>query len=311
MDALNTLYVAFTRAKYNLYIWGKTKSGTAGELIYKTLKNDENDTDETCFTYEKGQTPSNSPSKGRTLSSTESTEESLPIEGEGGRGSVNRLRLEHSEKDAVDVKIVTRNPTLYFLQSNQAEDYLKQMQTPSDSPSMGRTERSLPLEGEVGRGSLSQREIGKRMHEVLSRVNDVSQLEEVLMQAREEGLIDEGKDWNTITNRIKKGFQNPLVGSWFNSENTIYNECGIASINEKDGLPCVLRPDRVVMRDNNITVIDYKFGHPSKLYEEQVEAYMNCLRKMYPKHNVQGYIWYIMGEGPVPVKSLKVKKLKG
>ena len=280
VDALNTLYVAFTRAKYNLYIWGKTKSGTAGELIYKTLKNDENDTDETCFTCEEGQPV------------TELKKE---------KKGTNRLRLEHSEKDAVDVKVVTRNPTLYFLQSNQAEDYLKQMQTPSDSPSMGRTERSLPLEGEVGRGSLSQREIGKRMHEVLSRVNDVIQLEEVLMQAREEGLIDEGKDWNIITNRIKKGFQNPLVSSWFNSENTVYNECGIASINEKDGLPCVLRPDRVVMRDNNITVIDYKFGYPSKLYEEQVEAYMNCLRKMYPQHDVQGYIWYIMGKGPVPV----------
>jgi len=136
----------------------------------------------------------------------------------------------------------------------------------------------------------------------LSRVNDVSQLEEVFMQAREEGLIDEGKDWNTITNRIKEGFQNPLVSSWFNSENTVYNECGIASIDAKTGLPCILRPDRVIMTKECITVVDYKFGHPSRHYYDQVREYMNLMRRMYPDHKVQGYIWYIMGKGVVPVK---------
>ena len=150
---------------------------------------------------------------------------------------------------------------------------------------------------------LSQREIGKRMHEVLSRVNDVSQLEEVFMQAREEGLIDEGKDWNTITNRIKEGFQNPLVASWFCAENTVYNECGIASIDAKTGLPCILRPDRVIMTKEGITVVDYKFGHPSRHYYDQVREYMNLMRRMYPDHKVQGYIWYILGKGVVPVHS--------
>ena len=281
VDALNTLYVAFTRAEYNLYIWGKTKSGTAGELIYKTLKNDENDTDEACFTYEEGEPV------------TELKKEK--------KKETHRLRIEHDEKDAVDVKVVTRNPTLYFLQSNQAEDYLEQMKPPSISP-QGRSINPLPLGG-GWEGALSQRETGKRMHEVLSRINDVSQLEEVLMQAREEGLIDDGKDWNTITNRIREGFQNPLVRSWFNSENTVYNECGIASINKKDGLPCVLRPDRVVMNGNSITVIDYKFGHPNRHYYEQVKDYMNLMKQMYPDYEVKGFLWYIMGKGAVPVHS--------
>ena len=292
VDALNTLYVAFTRAKCNLYVWGKVKPAdkikgvsTASELIYLSLPH-ENDRED-FFEYEEGepQTPSNSPSKGRTLSSTESTEESLPIEGEVGRGSANRLRLEHSEKDAVDVKVVTRNPMLYFLQSNQAKDYLEQ------------------LSGEDGGGPhLSQREIGKRMHEVLCRINDVGQLDEVLNEARKEGLIGEEKDWETIVARIKDGFRNPLVASWFKAENTVYNECGIASIDDKTGLPCVLRPDRVVMKDNIITVIDYKFGHPSGTYYNQVKAYMSLMHKMYPDHEVKGYLWYIMGKGPVMVK---------
>jgi len=293
VDALNTLYVAFTRAECNLYIWGKTKPyekfidkdktiknvTTAAELIYRALRNEENDTDEECFVYEMGRpkTPSNSPVRGRTQDETES----LPSRG-GLEGASNRLAIEHRMEDAVDVKVITRDPRLYFLQSNQAQEYLESL---SDSPS---------------KGSLSQREIGKRMHEVLSRIEDVSQLDEVLLKAREDDIIGEGEEWEAITNRIREGFRNPLIASWFKAGNIVYNECSIASTN-KAGQPDVLRPDRVVMNGNSITVIDYKFGHPSRHYYEQVKDYMNLMKQMYPDYEVKGYLWYIMGKGAVKV----------
>ena len=140
------------------------------------------------------------------------------------------------------------------------------------------------------------------MHEVLSRIDDACQREEVLGQAKAEGLIGEGEDWEAITSRIAESFQNPLIASWFQSENTVYNECAIASIDKDKDMPCVLRPDRVVMNGSNITVIDYKFGHPNRHYYDQVKEYMNLMKQMYPTHNVQGYIWYIMGKGPIKVK---------
>ena len=270
VDALNTIYVAFTRAKANLFVWGKTEKNTIGELIYNSLKNDNNDTDADCFTYEVGST----------LTEKEKEDE-----------KENRLALEHRMKDAVEVKVITRNPMLYFLQSNQSQDYLQQQLTTDD----GQQTTDIKL---------SQREVGKRMHEVLSRISDVNQLEEVLAQARQEGLIGEGDDWEAITKRIKEGFQEPLVASWFKSDNTIYNECSIASIDKETGLPSILRPDRVVMKDNLITVIDYKFGHPSRHYYNQVKDYMSLMARMYPEHEVKGYIWYIMGKGSVPVKNI-------
>lgn len=144
-------------------------------------------------------------------------------------------------------------------------------------------------------GALSQRELGKRMHEVLSRIDDVSQFDDVLREARQEGIIGEGKEWDDIIRHVAEGFRNPLVASWFQPQNIIYNECSIASKDERSGQPCVHRPDRVVMGDNCITVIDYKFGHASSLYHEQVRTYMMLLQQMYPEHEVQGYIWYIMG----------------
>ncbi len=269
VDALNTLYVAFTRAIANLYVWGKTKANTAGELIYSTLSNDENDTSEEIFYYETG-----SPL-------TEVKHED--------KKNLNRLHLEHQEKDAIDVKVVTRNPALYFQQSNLAQDYLKE-QANED----GQQTTDIKLSG---------REVGKRMHEVLSRINDVGQFDEMLKQARQEGIVGEDKDWDVIVESIKEGFSNPLIASWFKPENIIYNECAIASIDEEKGLPQVLRPDRVVMKDGNITVIDYKFGHPNHLYYDQVKEYMNLMKQMYPKHNVQGYIWYVMRKRAVQVHS--------
>lgn len=289
VDALNTLYVAFTRAKCNLYLWGKVKLAnnrrrdacvptgeqndkdknkniaTASELIYMTLRTDENDTDPTRFTYEEG-TP---------LTEVDNKEKEM-----------NRLRLEHEAEDAIEVKVVTRPPVLSFLQSNQAQEYLQE----------------LASDSEAWTGS-SQRDIGKRMHEVLSRVDDVSQIDEVFSQAREEGIVGEGKEWDDIILRIRQGLENPLVASWFSQKNTaVYNECSIAST-DKDGLPCVLRPDRVVVNAGIITVIDYKFGHPSKLYSDQVQAYMKLLRQMYPKHTVQGYIWYVLAGGARKVEN--------
>ena len=271
VDALNTLYVAFTRAECNLYVWGKIKSGTAGDLIYKTLRDDDNDTSEELFAYEVGKP------------FTEVKKE--------GKKEGNRLHLEHRDEDAIDVKVVTRNPKLYFQQSNLTQDYLERMKDEEASTDQNANEGAGTAA--ASSLSLSQREIGKLMHEALSRINDVSQLDEVLREARE-GSIGKDEEWDTIASRIKEGFRNPLVASWFREGNTVYNECGIASISEKDGLPCVLRPDRVVMTDDSITVIDYKFGHPNRDYGNQVRRYMNLMKQMYPRHNVKGHIWYIM-----------------
>ena len=291
VDALNTLYVAFTRAAANLYVWGKTKDAdkiksitTAADLIYLTLRNEENDADEECFTYEVGQTLFK-------IQNQKSKEE-----------GINRLSLQHRMSDAVEVKVATRNPMLYFLQSNQTQDYLQRLELEQETES-GEQKTMVKL---------SQREIGKRMHEVLSRIDDVSQLEEVLHEARQEGIIGEGEDWDVITARITEGFRDPLIASWFQSGNLVYNECSIASKEVGTGQstldgqgeshPCISRPDRVVMSGNCITVIDYKFGHPSPHYYAQVATYMNLMHIMYPEYEVKGYLWYIMGKGAVPVK---------
>jgi len=52
--------------------------------------------------------------------------------------------------------------------------------------------------------------------------------------------------------------------------------------------------DRVMMRDNEIVVVDFKFGKQNKKYNKQVQGYMQLLTRMgYPKESIKGYLWYV------------------
>ena len=55
----------------------------------------------------------------------------------------------------------------------------------------------------------------------------------------------------------------------------------------------VLRPDRIIMNNGKVTVIDYKFGNKiSASYKKQVAGYLNQLWYMGYK-NQEGYLWYV------------------
>ena len=51
--------------------------------------------------------------------------------------------------------------------------------------------------------------------------------------------------------------------------------------------------DIVIINDNRITVIDFKFGSPDREHHDQVKAYKELMRAMYPEKQVEGYLWYI------------------
>jgi RecB family endonuclease NucS len=45
-------------------------------------------------------------------------------------------------------------------------------------------------------------------------------------------------------------------------------------------------------KDDEVVVVDFKFGKPNPEYNEQVERYMKLLREMGYKQ-VRGYLWYV------------------
>ena len=52
------------------------------------------------------------------------------------------------------------------------------------------------------------------------------------------------------------------------------------------------RPDRVMMKDDQVVVVDFKFGKENPKYNKQVKGYMQLLTKMGYK-NITGYLWYV------------------
>ena len=82
----------------------------------------------------------------------------------------------------------------------------------------------------------------------------------------------------------------PKVKEWFSGEWSLYNECAI--IYKVNGELQTRRPDRVMMKDDEVIVVDFKFGKPYPEYNEQVREYMNLLQCMGYKR-VSGYLWYV------------------
>ena len=56
----------------------------------------------------------------------------------------------------------------------------------------------------------------------------------------------------------------------------------------------VLRPDRVIVKDNIAMVIDFKTGRREKIHEEQVSQYVDILRKMNYKKVEGKIVWQIL-----------------
>jgi hypothetical protein len=63
---------------------------------------------------------------------------------------------------------------------------------------------------------------------------------------------------------------------------------------QADGRLQTRRPDRVMMRDGQVVVVDFKFGHPHPRYATQVSEYMSLLaRTGIDRSAITGYLWYV------------------
>ena len=262
VDALNMIYVAFTRPKNNLYVWGlatekKETITIAGDLIRAALPNSQFPIPDSQLKYDLG-TP-------------------VTTHKEEKKEHKNRMKSTHEKEDSLPVAMTSSAPTLDFMQSNQSRKFIG----------------SLGTEEQTGTVQQTYLEIGKIMHYVLSQIEHTGQIQKVLNRCMAEGIITDRKLMDVVINRLKKGFTNPKIAQWFQPDNQVFNECSITSIKKDTGEPITLRPDRVIINDNRITVIDFKFGSPDREHHDQVKAYKELMRAMYPEKQVEGYLWYI------------------
>jgi ATP-dependent helicase/nuclease subunit A len=127
---------------------------------------------------------------------------------------------------------------------------------------------------------------GKILHEVFMGIRTTADIIPAVTSIFMHGRINAEEKENYIRN-IATLLKDKQVLSWFNHEWHILTEAEII-------LPGGVskRPDRIMTKDDQTVIIDYKFGEKEdKGHKIQVLEYIALLKKMgHP--NVQGFLWY-------------------
>lgn len=132
-----------------------------------------------------------------------------------------------------------------------------------------------------------RREYGTLMHEIISKVESLDKLEDVVNSYFIEGYLTLEEKRESIK-QIARFLTNETVREWYSNEYRVLNEVEI--LQPKGSF---IRPDRVMIKGNAAIVIDYKFGEKEdKKYIRQIKYYMNQISKM-GYSNLKGYICYV------------------
>ena len=134
---------------------------------------------------------------------------------------------------------------------------------------------------------------GKLLHSLFSVIRTDQDIEGAIQQLIFEGVIDNKEIEDEIRKLTKKAFSNERIKDWYSGAWILYNECAI--IYKQNGALQIRRPDRVMMKDGEVVVVDFKFGKPNSKYNKQVVDYMQLLSKM-GYENISGYLWYVEEE---------------
>ena len=106
-----------------------------------------------------------------------------------------------------------------------------------------------------------------------------------------EGIFESEKQMKQVETLARRALQHPAAKDWFSGTWELYNECAIVYTDE-EGQMQTRRPDRVMRKDEQVVVVDFKFGKKNESYRAQVQDYMNLLTQMGYTH-IRGFLWYV------------------
>lgn len=115
---------------------------------------------------------------------------------------------------------------------------------------------------------------GNLVHTVLSEITTINDLEKVMEEVTSSGMIDYG-DKERLKSTIQEILNNPATSPLFAEGVAVRKE---AEILLSDGN--TLRPDRVILDGDHVTLIDYKTGKPDEKHERQLRDYEHRLLEM-------------------------------
>ena len=255
VDNLNLLYVAFTRPKNNLVVWCKDgHKNSVSQLLADSIIGT------SCTKVEP---EGDSESKENYVYQLGSISPSSTKQAK--QSSTNKLLV---VPDGVPVQMESLETPIEFKQSNRSANF---------------------IDGEEDQSDKYIRQ-GQLLHTLFSCLKTEKDIPNALERLRIEGIIESNEQEKQIRKLTEWALKHPKVKEWFSGTWNLYNECAI--IYQENGELQTRRPDRVMIKDDQVVVVDFKFGKPKDAYNQQVKEYMTLLTNMGYTH-VRGYLWYV------------------
>ena len=265
MDALNLLYVAFTRAEDCLMGFGPIpnikKDGTfsikkISDLLYKYF----------CENF--------SPESGESLDLFQQKVWDPEMH-----------QFEIGSRHQLKKRKVSRADNIIGLHQYLSTSWRNKL-------SIKPRARNFYLEKETP--AVAKINYGLLLHEILAQVEYQEDLSGVLQKFVFEGLISE-YERKVLEEKLEQVFGNATIGAWFSGKWEVKTEVPILPSSGR-----INRLDRVMIKDNEAIVVDFKSGNVESKHKKQVINYISLLDQM-GYRPVTGYIVYLE-----PVEIVKV-----
>ena len=284
VDNLNLLYVAFTRASKNLFVFGLRQGKTTLDNIAKGTPPGNR-----SYAIELALRQVSEQLQGSSLSFPDDIGSEIHFE--YGTLAPETHEKEHAvadnpfliKPDKHIVSIATYPQAATFKQSNKSIEFVKGEDVdPSD--------RTRYIK------------IGNVLHQLFSTIYTTADIPARLNELEQQGIIYNDEITSAqLRTRIEDAITNPQVQEWFSKRWQLYNECTILEYNKDTNEMEEHRPDRVMTDGKEFVVVDFKFGKEREEYKKQVQQYMEILIRMGHK-KVSGYLWYVVKNNVVEVK---------
>ena len=115
---------------------------------------------------------------------------------------------------------------------------------------------------------------GTLLHTLLSEIDTENNINDVIQKYTFEGIIEENES-EQIKDKLIQIVTHPNLIKYFDNTATHKNECDIILPGNH-----FKRPDKIVIRDNKATIIDYKTGEANAKHDKQIIDYAHLLKEM-------------------------------
>lgn len=254
VDTLNLIYVAFTRAKSQLYLIATEESEAEKTLSVKLSKYLTRALKETFaeLTEDKG-------------SENESVRKIYQY---GKRPDVPQPHTPNNSKQL--------QPRDYNPDERLQRVHIKVRQVLDDS--------QQSFQEQLNRSHAAT--LGTQLHRLMmgiNNINDLSSLSEYLIRNK----MRTEKEAQDLVDILRTEMKGDTLAKCYAPEIEAWAERDFV---DKRGR--ILRPDRIVRLEESTVVIDFKFGSPQEQHKTQIEHYKTLLRELnFP--NPKGILWYI------------------